>query len=197
MKSKRLYKFKFPNSLTNWAKIWKYSRDLYQKTQFTIFFLKWEKLRSLLRTIFKNPKISLWTGKNLKPQPKKYTQKSQFWIHGWIGKFYAQISFTVENILLIYIKWRCSHFKYNDWDIPLIQVVTIYQWIEKNKFSIGKNGILSPLRILLIPQNFWPQKRPWIFKLTIWCFPPADNMLNENTSSTSLHLRVTSRWTES
>lgn len=100
------------------------------------------------------------------------------------------LSFTVENILLIYIKWRCSHFKYNDWDIPLIQVVTIYQWIEKNKFSIGKNGILSPLRILLIPQNFWPQKRPWIFKSTIWCFPPADNMLNENTSSTSLNFMI-------
>ena len=35
-----------------------------------------------------------------------------------------------------------------------------YQRIRKNMFSTGKNLILNTLRILSVPQNFWPRKGP-------------------------------------
>ena len=57
--------------------------------RFSVFFMKWEKLRNPARVIFKNPKISFWVGENTDQQPKTNTRKSQFWIHGWIGKSYV------------------------------------------------------------------------------------------------------------
>ena len=40
--------------------------------------------------------------------------------------------------LVIYIKQGCSHFKHNEWDIPLPQIVRTYQWIEKKVFYCEK-----------------------------------------------------------
>ena len=54
------------------------------ETKFFIFFLNVEKLRSSARVTFKNPNVPLEVGKNLKVQPKTYTQISQFCIYGWI-----------------------------------------------------------------------------------------------------------------
>ena len=56
-----------------------------------------------------------------------------------------------------------SHFKLNikDWDIPYPKTSRIYQWIGKNKFFLGENG-MDPLEILPIPHNVRP-KDPDIF----------------------------------
>ena len=57
------------------------------------FFLNQEKLRSPARAIFKNSKISLWTGKNFELQPKPNTPKSQF------GKSLGpKLSFVVDKM---------------------------------------------------------------------------------------------------
>ena len=87
---------------------------------------------------------------------------------------------SMDGRWLIYIKQGWTHFKHNEWGIPLPQILIIYQ-------RIGKNGILNPLRILRIRQNFWPWETPWIKISTVWCTAKAD-MWNENTSGASLHL---------
>ena len=71
--------------------IWKYNIGLYLKTQFSIFFVNWGILISPAKATFKNLKISLWIGRNLKVQPKINTQKSKFWIYGWIENIYVLI----------------------------------------------------------------------------------------------------------
>ena len=76
---------------------------------------------------------------------------------------------------VIYVKYGCSYFKHSEWDISFLQ---IYQWIGKNMFSIGKNGILNSFLILCILQKFWP------------CITQADNMWNQNNLSASLHSTV-------
>ena len=47
-------------------------------------------------------------------------------------------------------------------------------------FSIGKNGILSSMQILRLPQNCWPYERSCIFTLTFWCFTQADMWSEKN-----------------
>ena len=49
----------------------------------------------------------------------------------------------------------------NELDIPFPQFLIIYQQIGKKYFSIGKNEILSPKKILRNLQNFLLQLRPW------------------------------------
>ena len=46
---------------------------------------------------------------------------------------------------------------YNEWNIQFPWILSIYQWnwIGKNEFSIGKNGILNLLEIMCITQNIW------------------------------------------
>ena len=72
-----------------------FSKSMLRKVNLHLFFLNWEKLRSPARATFKILKSFSELGK-----PWKYTQKSQFWIYGWIGKNYV-LSFTVENEPLI------------------------------------------------------------------------------------------------
>ena len=56
------------------------------------------------------------------------------------------------------VKFQTHH---NEWYISFPQNLWIYQWIEKNIFSIGKNRILNPLGILSLPQNIWLYESPW------------------------------------
>ena len=77
--------------LSELGNIWKYNKGLYLKTQFSIFFVNWEKLISPTKATFKNLKISLWIGRNLKVQPKTNNQKPKFWICRWIENIYVLI----------------------------------------------------------------------------------------------------------
>ena len=58
-------------------------------------------------------------------------------------------------------------------------------------FSAGKNWILNTLKILCIPQNFWPRKGPeYLYQLSsIWCFTQEDNMWNESSSSIQVYIQ--------
>ena len=56
------------------------------------------------------------------------------------------LTFTSENKMVNSLKRGWSHFKLNinDWDIPFPKVLRVYQWIGKNIFHYGKNG-MNPL----------------------------------------------------
>ena len=54
--------------------------------RFSVFFMKWEKLRNPAGAIFKNPKISFWVGENMDQQPKTNTRKSNFESMDELGK---------------------------------------------------------------------------------------------------------------
>ena len=66
MKSLGFQKSQFLNSLVNWEKSGSTIQAYIQKILIFIFFLNWEKLRSPTTATFKNPKISLLIGTNLK-----------------------------------------------------------------------------------------------------------------------------------
>ena len=64
------------------GKIWNSNLGLYQKIQFSIFFIDWGKLKSPTKGTFRNSKLSLGIGKNLEIKPETNTQKSQFRTYG-------------------------------------------------------------------------------------------------------------------
>ena len=71
-------------------------------------------MRSLARATSKNPKISLLIEKTLEVKTKTNTQKIptfSLWMN-W-ENLCPNLSFTVENRKVIYVKLGCSHFKLN------------------------------------------------------------------------------------
>ena len=88
-----------------------------------------------------------------------------------LEKLGPKLSFTVENKAN---NKGCSYFKHNEWDIPLPQILRIYQWIGKNMFSMEKNEFLKP---------------SWIGKdlnknVDYLMYYPSWHMSNENCKST-------------
>ena len=83
-------------------------------------------------------------------------------------KFCPNLKFTVENKIVIDIKQGRLHFEHNKWDNPLPQILKIYQWIGKNIFSIGKSGILSPVKNLGIELNLCKSSRFWCDHKWLW-----------------------------
>ena len=128
---------------------------IFKTLNFSSFFLNWEKLRSPFRTTFKSFKISLWTGKNLELQSKTNIQKSQLWIYGlginW-ESLGPNLSFTVENN------------KHNEWDIPLPQIVKIYQWLGEKSFPLEKVEFWAHCKLCAYHIIFGPRKG--------WCILP-------------------------
>ena len=122
--------------------------------------MNWEKSRSPARATFKNPKISLLIGKNLKVQRKTNTQKIPIWNlwRNW-KNLWSYLRFTVENKIG---KKTC---------FPL----------EKLKFEHIGNSVYTPERLT--------QEGPWIFISTIWCFTHADNTWSESTSSMQVYIQ--------
>ena len=50
-----------------------------------------------------------------------------------------RVKFSLFKIrLVIYIKQGCSHFKQNEWDIPLSQTVKVFNELAKTCFPLGK-----------------------------------------------------------
>ena len=72
---------------------------------------------------------------NWQNMESKGPKKSQF-LFG--GRLCLNLSFTIKNKIRNLHKKVCSHFKHNEWDIPLPQIVRIYQSIGKKKFPLGK-----------------------------------------------------------
>ena len=72
---------------------------------------------------------------NWQNMESKGPKKSQF-LFG--GRLCLNLSFTIKNKIRNLHKKGCSHFKHNEWDIPLPQIVRIYQSIGKKKFPLGK-----------------------------------------------------------
>ena len=79
-----------------------------------IFFLKWEKLRSPARAAFKNPKISLLTGKNVEVESKTNKKNPNFESMDELGK--------IGNLLKIKLFTFISKLTYNERDIPLLLI---------------------------------------------------------------------------
>lgn len=57
-----------------------------QKSPFSIFFKKYEKMRSPLRATFKTPNFQTLCELGKSWKPKTTIQKFQFWIYRWIWK---------------------------------------------------------------------------------------------------------------
>ena len=106
-----------------------------------------------------SPSLFIWIGKNY-TQPKTNQHFKIQILNLWINSqnLYPNLSFSVKNKMANSHKKGWSHFKLNinDWDIPFRKILRICQWIGKNIFSIGENG-MNPLGILPIPQNVWPK----------------------------------------
>ena len=113
MKSFGLQKSRFLNSI-ELGEIWKCNLDLYSKTIIFIFFLNWEKLRSPARATFKNPKISLLIGKNVKVYPKTNTANPNFESMDELGK--------IGSLLKIKLFTFISNLTYNKRDISLLLI---------------------------------------------------------------------------
>ena len=67
-------------------------------SNFSYFFMNWEKLGSSARATFKNPTTSLLIGKNWEVQPKTNTQKIPI-LNLWMNweNVCLNLSFTIEN----------------------------------------------------------------------------------------------------
>ena len=96
--------------------IWKVMKARWlQKSQFLISLMNWENIGSM--------------------HSSRATFKIQsFEYIGKLGKFMANLSFTVENKMRNSRKKGWSHFKLNinDWDITFPKTLRIYQWFWKN-----------------------------------------------------------------
>ena len=114
----REQKSQFSNFLVmNWGKFWN-AIEAFQKSQFPISFVNWEKLGNIHspRSTFQNANVEF--SENLCPN----------------------LSFTVENKMEGSHKRGWSHFKLNinDWNIPFPKIWEIYRWIGKINSHWGK-----------------------------------------------------------
>ena len=105
------------------------------------------KIRLMLR---KQLSISFsWIGKNWEVQPEQHSKIPRSLCElGKIWKYsprltlkYPNFEFTdelrkVSLLKIIYIKCGRSCFKHNEWGIPLLQILRIYQWI---RMALNKN----------------------------------------------------------
>ena len=105
----------------------------------------------MLSKLLKNPTFPslLWTGKNLEiyTAPDQHFKIKMMHLRMSWKNVCPNLSFTVENEMGNSHKRGWSHFKHNinDWDIPFPKFLRIYQWIGKNIFHYGENG-MNPLR---------------------------------------------------
>ena len=102
--------------LKDYLTIWKVMKARWlQKSQFLTSLMNWENIGST--------------------HSSRATFKIQsFEYMGKLGKFMANLRFTVENKMRNSHKKGWSHFKLNinDWDIPFPKTLRIYQWFWKN-----------------------------------------------------------------
>ena len=136
---------------SNWKTtltIWPNMKAREQKFQFSNFSVNWGKFGNAISAFqkFQFP-ISLWTEKNLEiytaPDQHFKIQMLNLWM-SW-ENLCPNLTFTVENKMGNSHKRGWSHFKLNinDWDIPFPKILRIYQWIGKNIFHYGENGMNS------------------------------------------------------
>ena len=108
-----------------------------QKSQFPISLMNWENIGSMHSS---RPTVKI----------------QNFEYMGKLGKFMANLRFTVENKMRNSQEKGWSHFKLNinDWDFHFLKRQEFINDFRKT-FSNGKNGMNS-IGILPISQNFWP-----------------------------------------
>ena len=125
------------------GKIWKCNLG-FQKKQFSIFSMNWEKLKSPARATFKNPKISLWIGKNVEVQPKTNTQEIPILNLRMNWKYLCpNLGFTVEDKIgnLHQIGLLTFQTYHNEWYILQTQILELIEELRRICFP-GKNKIL-------------------------------------------------------
>ena len=130
--------------ITNWGNYYKLG---YNKSQYPITFMNCQKLWSLTEATLTNPSFQYFSEfeKNLKFSLRPTLTNLNF-------KFTWNKTGHILNLMDEMFNFLKFFLKY----FPL-------KMNKKNGFSIGKNGILNPLRILCIKQNIWLLEKPcWL-----------------------------------
>ena len=121
--------------------IWPNMKASGQKSQFQTFQWIGENLE-MQSKLFKNSNFPFFyelekTWKYTQPQANISKSQCNLWV-SW-EKLWPNLSFTVENKMESSHKrsWSQFQLKINDWDIPFLKNLRIFQWIGKNSFRCG------------------------------------------------------------